>query len=201
VRLTELAIHKVSGKSKFDIAKATPVFGLLLKGKDPAITSQLADLSTNINWSDDKLQLSVRCAVSVEILDGESEIVLAEDIGEETRTNTAKAIGLEVMGLAYAKEDRPDAGNDGNAPIPGSDTDFQNGLIRLASYHAICNLLPKLDKRLLELGDAPAAARGVNEDATTPSSSSPGKLFCSNCGKAANTGDKFCTSCGTRLSR
>jgi hypothetical protein len=201
VRLTELAIHKVAGKSKFDIAKATPVFGLLLRGKDPGITSQLADLSTNINWSDDKLQVGVRCAVSVEIVDRKSDVVLAEDIGEETRTNTAKAIGLEVMGLAYAKADGQDTSNDGNTSIPGSDTDFQNGLIKLATYHAICNLLPKLDKRLLELGDPPAVERGLNEDATTASSSSPGKLFCSNCGKAANAGDKFCTSCGTRLSR
>ena len=201
VRLTELAIHKVAGKSKFDIAKATPVFGLLLGGKDPGIASKLADLSTNINWSDDKLQLSVRCAVSVEIVDRKGDIVLAEDIGEETRTNTAKAISLEVMGWAHAREERQDAGNDGNASILSSDTDFQNHLIQLASYRAICSLLPKLDKRLLELGDEPAVERGSNENVTPGSTSSPGGFFCSNCGKAANKDAKFCTSCGTRLSK
>jgi hypothetical protein len=201
VRLTELAIHKVAGKSKFDIAKATPVFGLLLRGKDPGITTKVADLSTNINWSDDKLQLSVRCAVSVEIVDRKGDIVLAEDIGIETRTNAARTIGLELMGLAYAKEDTQDMANDGNASIPSSETEFQNRLIQLASYRAICGLLPKLDKRLLELGDVPAVERALRENTTTGSTSSPAGFFCSNCGKAANADAKFCTSCGTRLNR
>jgi hypothetical protein len=201
VRLTELAIHQVGGKTKFNIGQATQVFGGLFKTKDLGIPSQFADLSTNINWCSDKVQISVRCAVSVEVVDATTDIVLAEDVGEETRTNTAKAIGLELVGLAYGKEDNQNADNNGNASTSGAGVDYQSRLIQLASYRAICNFLPKLDQKLLALADAPASEKPSNEEISTASTTSPQKLFCANCGKAASTGDKFCTSCGTRLSK
>jgi len=201
VRLTDLALHQTGGRTKFNIGQAAQTVGSLFKPKDIALPSQVADLCTNINWSNDKLQLSVRCAVSVEIIDTKSEAVLAEDIGEETCTNTAKAIGLALGAVVYGKEDGQNGNNDGNASISSMGADYQSRLIQLASYRAICGLLPKLDKRLLEWADSPASERGPNEDAPTISASPAGGFFCQNCGKAANTGEKFCTSCGTRLNR
>src|SRR5262249_21738125 len=115
VRLTDLAINQVGTKAKFNPGVAAQLLGGLLKAKESGMPSQLADLSTNINWSSDKLQLNVRCAVSVEILDAQSEVVLAEDIGQETRTNTGKAIGLELLGLTYGKGNNDNADNNGTA--------------------------------------------------------------------------------------
>ena len=201
VRLTELAIRPMGAKAKFNLGQATQAFGSLFKGKEAGVASQVADLSTNINWSSDKVQLSVRCAVSVEIVDTKGEIVLAEDIGQETITNTAKAISLALGAMVYGKEDGQNGSNDGNASVSGSCADYQSRLVQLATYHAMCGLLPKLDKRLLELADPPPSEGGLNLDAATASTSSSGGFFCQNCGKAANAGNKFCTSCGTRLSR
>src|SRR5206468_7850764 len=105
VRLTDLAIRQGCGNAKVNGGQVVQAIGGLFKVKDRGIAPQLTDLSTNVNWSSDKLQLSIRCAVSVEIVDAKSDAVLAEDIGEETRTNTAKAIGLELVGLVYGKKD------------------------------------------------------------------------------------------------
>ncbi|HTL55695.1 MAG TPA: zinc ribbon domain-containing protein [Candidatus Limnocylindrales bacterium] len=201
VRLTELTIRQIGGKATIDPGRVTQAFGTLFKGKDAVIASQVADLSTNINWSSDKVQLSVRCAVSVEIIDTKSDIVLAEDIGEETRTNTAKAISLALGALVYGKDDGQNGNNDGNPSTSGNCGDHQSRLVQLATYRAICNLLPQLDKRLLELADPPASERGLSEGGSTVSTLPPGAFFCANCGKASSTGDKFCTSCGTRLNR
>jgi hypothetical protein len=200
VRLTDLAINQVGNKAKFNPAVAVQVFGLF-RPKDSGMSSQLADLSTNINWSSDKLQLNIRCGVSVEILDAQSEIVLAEDIGEETLNNTAKAIGLELLGLAYGKGNKEGSDKNGNASLSGTSADYKCRLIQLASYRALCNLLPTLDTKLLQLSDAPAPKKEMNELANLSSTDSGGKLFCSNCGQSVNPGGKFCTHCGTQISK
>jgi len=200
VRLTDLRISQFGGKSKFDFGQAGRVFGSFFKGQS-GVPAQFTDLCTNINWSSDKVQLNVRCAVSVEIIDTESEVVLAEAIGEEARTNTAKAIGVELTGLVYGKGDQETTGNNGSASNCSTGADYQTLLVQLASYRAICNLLPTLDKKLTQLANSPPPGIEPSEAASTKATPASGKLFCSNCGEAVNPNDKFCIHCGARVKK
>jgi hypothetical protein len=162
--------------------------------KGASFPASIADLSTNMNWSDDKQQLSFRCAVSVEIIDAEDGAVLAEDIGDETCTNTAKAISLNLVGLVYGNGNmaHPQAGA---ATAPSSTpVDYKTRLVQLAAYHAICNLIPSLDPKLLELANVSSSGKAITED-----SHSGSPRFCPNCGKATGATDKFCTHCGERV--
>jgi hypothetical protein len=203
VRLSDLAINPAGNTTKFNPGMATQVIGSFFKAKDSGMPSQLVDLSTNVNWSSDKLKLNVHCAVSVEILDAQSEAVLAQDEGDETWTNTAKAIGLELLGVTYGKGDKGISDSSGSASLSGTGADYQVSLIKLASYRALCKLLPTLDTKLLELTDAPPQKKEANELATAtlfPTDSGE-KLFCSNCGRPVNPGNKFCTHCGTQINK
>jgi hypothetical protein len=197
VRLTELEIKPEAEKTKFDCGKAGQGILNLFnkgnnKGRNSDIASLITDLSTNVNWSSDKLQLRVHCMVSVEILDSETEIVLAQAEGEETRTNTAKAMGVELLGLAYGKEGtaNPDSGTTATSPI--TPIDYQTRIVQLADYHAICNLIPTLDPKLLEFTTFPPSRNEISQD-------SHASLFCPSCGKPVNSGDNFCTHCAGKL--
>jgi hypothetical protein len=201
VKLSDLGINPAGNTTKFNPGMATQVIGSLFKAKDSGIPSQFVDLSTNVNWSSDKLKLNVHCAVSVEILDAQSEAVLAQDVGDETCTNTAKAIGLELLGLTYGKGDKGSSDSSGSTSLAGTGADYQGRLIKLAAYRALCKLLPTLDTKLLEMTDAPAKKKEMNELVTISPTDSSEKLFCSNCGHPVNPGNKFCTHCGTQVSK
>jgi len=162
----------------------------LFKKKGSGISSPILDLSTNINWSSDKAEVGVRCEVSVEIIDAANDVVLAEDTGEETRTNTAKAMGLELLGSVYGKESMASPKAATASPSSAA-ADYKVGLVQLAAYRAICKFLPNLDKKLLTLVDEPVSGKEIT-DAGTPS-------FCRNCGKPVDSEDKFCTHCGRQL--
>jgi len=190
VRLTDLEIRPTTAKDKIDVGQVSQALGGLFKKKNSGIPSSFTDLSTNINWSSEKAQVSVRCEVSVEIIDAANGVVLAEETGEETRTNTAKAIGL-VLGSVYAKESvaGPSAGV--TTPASSAAADYKVSLVQLAAQRAICKFLPNLDKKLLTLVDEPVAGKEI----TDVGSSS----FCRTCGKPVGSEDKFCAYCGGKL--
>jgi NADH pyrophosphatase NudC (nudix superfamily) len=66
--------------------------------------------------------------------------------------------------------------------------------VQLAAYHAICNLIPSLDPKLLDLANALSPGKEITEDSHAASS-----RFCPNCGKTTGATDKFCTHCGERM--
>jgi hypothetical protein len=201
VRLSDLAIEPAKGTTKVNPGQLGKALEGFLK-KNSKIPSTVADISTNINWSNDIQKLSIRCAVLVEIIDAEDGGVLAQDIGEETCTNTAKAMSLNLLGLdcGTGNTDNPHTGATASPACTG--VNYQVRLVKLAAYRALCNLIPSLDSKLLSLPAAPssgpalAPGKEISEDRDSAS-----RLFCPNCGKSSGTGDRFCTHCGERVRR
>jgi hypothetical protein len=160
VRLSDLAIEQAKGTTKVNPGQLGKAIGGFLK-KNSKIPSTVADLSTNIIWSNDIQKLSIRCAVLVEIIDAENDEVLAQDIGEATCANTAKAMSLNLLGLGYGAGNTDNTG--ATASSTGAGVNYQARLVQRAAYKAICNLIPSLDQKLLSLSAAPASGTEISE--------------------------------------
>jgi hypothetical protein len=193
VRLTDLALEPANGTTKIKPGQLSQALGGLFK-KGSSILSSISDLSTNMNWSDNTEQLSFRCEVSVEIIDTEDGAVLGEDIGEAACTNTAREISLNLLGLAYGNGDKAPPEAAATKSPSSTPVDYKTRFVQLAAYHAICNLIPSLDPKLLELANARSSEKEIIEDSHPAS-----PRFCPNCGKATGGDDKFCTHCGKPL--
>jgi len=97
---------------------------------------------TKIDWSKDELQLSIRCAVSMNIIDSKTENVVAGGEGEVVRQDATKNINAELAGLTHNSSET-------------NTVNFQSRLIQLASYYALTNMIPQIDRLELALSSAP----------------------------------------------
>ncbi len=144
-----------------------------------------------MDFDSEKVEMRVDCGVDLRLVDPTTGTVLDAALSEYTRTDTASAFGVQVLGV----------GADASAEIEMSDDD--RGLIlRLALDDAVRKMLPTLDRKLLarsrDLQEAPATAATATPDAT-PASTSSAVAFCVKCGTQAAKDAAFCGGCGAKL--
>ena len=132
VMLNDLRVRQIGKNSTSDGSK--------LLGWLP-IKVNLNGKPTNIDWNSDETTMNVRCAVSVHVIQQPGGTVVGSDKGEVDRTDSTKKIKLDLLGLTSSK-----------AETITNTVSFEGRLIELASYYAISNMLPQLDKRLAGLG-------------------------------------------------
>tara|TARA_R110002126_G_scaffold120107_3_gene261177 strand:- start:9271 stop:10239 length:969 start_codon:yes stop_codon:yes gene_type:complete len=162
-----------------------------------------------VDIDNERLEMQVDCGVDLRLVDPSSGRVIDASFSEYTRTDTASAFGVQVMGV----------GANADADVEMSQND--RGLIlRLAFDDALRNMLPSLDRKLMERSqEIQAAARAeagdVTESATpggaqpataTPNASdgqdasdSPAGAFCTKCGTQSAAGHAFCANCGAKV--
>jgi len=146
-------------------------------------------LATNVNWEKSNQAMSIYCIVTLQIWDASNDNLLGDGRGEIKFTNSAKSINMQLPGVnSTSSETGPSSNQIG----------LEGRLIELASYCALTNSFPKLDKRLLQpRRSAPTAeTKTVNKESASTASG-----FCSNCGAKLEADDKFCPSCGKQVGK
>jgi curli biogenesis system outer membrane secretion channel CsgG len=162
-----------------------------------------------VDVDNERLEMRVDCGVDLRLVDPSTGSVLDAMFSEYTRTDTASAFGVQVLGV----------GANADADIEMNEDD--RGLIlRLAFDDALRKMLPTLDRKLMartrELqaaaGPQPAAAStggsdpgGAAQDvaaqhvADPAATDEPAGAFCTQCGTRSGAGDAFCGNCGARI--
>lgn len=94
---------------------------------------------TNVDWSKAETIMTISCAVSLRIVNVSSDTreVVAAGEGDVHQTDTTKNISMEMLGFTHSVGET-------NAVA------IKSGLIDLASYYALTNELPRLDRQLLK---------------------------------------------------
>ena len=111
---------------------------------------------TQVDWSKDNSKLSVRCSVSMNIVDSQTKDVLAGNEGDVIRNDTTKNINMELAGLT--------ANNGETNNLTTNTVNFENRLIRLASYYALTNMLTQIDRQELYLPSTPASGNSAKDE-------------------------------------
>jgi hypothetical protein len=109
------------------------------------------NFQASVNWSNDETEMSVHCSVSIQIIDSNSKAAIAGNEGEVNQEDTTRNIKTEIGGLTT------------NSGKTITDTvHFESGLVELASYYALTNMLPQLDAKLLQLQSLSSSTSGTN---------------------------------------
>jgi curli biogenesis system outer membrane secretion channel CsgG len=151
------------------------------------------------------IQITTEAGVDIRLVDPSSGAILTSNFSEYKRTDSASAIGVDILGAS--------ANADADIQI---DEDDKGKILRLALDDALRKTLPKLDKFLRNQpkkaatadAAAPATPRQPAAPANTalptqqPAAAAPAaqptaaKKFCGECGKEVAVGTKFCPHCG-----
>jgi len=124
--------------------------------------------------------LQVECGVDLRLVDPTTGAVLVADFSEFDRTDSASAMGLQILG----------GKTDSNASIELG-ADDQGRILRLALDDCLRKMLPRIDRALQQRAHGPAGADAIAAVDTAS--------FCSGCGTRLATGAQFCTGCGTKV--
>lgn len=200
--ITSLKISQTSAKKG---AAAADVFKTLvpkLAGKNK-IDPELAGLMT-ADWSKDEVVMNVECAISIQVMDKDSRLIVG-NTGVVSRERTTAAIRGELGGITFGNGITSSAGT---AQPSSLDLDFPSKLIELAAYESLKQSIAAIDRELLQrkavASKEPQFASQTSENkgsaaaGEAPSTGSKGK-FCGECGQSVGVGCKFCTACGKAL--
>lgn len=160
--------------------------------------------------------ITTECGVDIRVVNPTTGEVLVSSFSEYKKTDTAGALGLDILGAS--------ANADADLSI---DEDNKGKILRLALDDAVRKALPKLDKFLkseknvsTEAGAAAASAAGSDalptgtpavatqapanaSTAAKPAAAKPAvtaaKKFCPSCGMEVAAGAKFCPHDGAKI--
>jgi hypothetical protein len=202
-KLSNLSISQITDKKKAAIGQ---VFKNVLAKTGKFDGSPILDAALEADLSKDELQMTIQCAVSVQIRDQDG-ILLAGQTGEVVRKDTTRNIKAELAGIQFSSgATREPVSNSNDAATQL--VQFQSRVIELATFEALLLLLPDLDAKLAAGLTATSAASPETGPAETnpkaPSTeapTAPSAIFCPKCGGKAEGDANFCTKCGTKLSR
>ena len=139
---------KVRGVKYLVIGKITNYRVKTVKSKSGFGLAQVGDVIGGVDIKSDKTEISVECGVDVRIVDSTTGVGIAADFGEYKRTDTMKALGVDVLGANATAE--------GDVKL---NADNQGKILRLALDQAVRRMLPDLDRKLLRIQTQEAAAR------------------------------------------
>ena len=111
---------------------------------------------TKVDWSKDEVQMSVRCGVSMQIIDSSTKNVFSGMDGAVNKIDTTKNIHLELAGLTFGKTE--------TNIVTTNTISFESRLVQLASYYALTNMLPRLDGELAKLPVLAPKPKDVESD-------------------------------------
>lgn len=149
------------------------------------------------------VRITTEAGVDIRLVDPSSGEVVVSNFSEYSRTDSASAMGVDILG-ASAKAD---------ANIDVSEDD-KGKILRLALDDALRKSLPKIDRFVTSgqakqqaadtqspdtrsggIRSAPAGTVGAVDAAAQPAGE---RKFCSDCGKPMTASAKFCPSCGAQ---
>lgn len=182
------------------------VTNLRVKKEQKANGFGLANIGNVIGGADVKnkeITVTTECGVDIRLVNPTTGELLTSNFSEYKRTDSAKSMGLQVLGANAQSSASMDLSEDDKGKI-----------LRLALDDAVRKSLPKIDNFLrnqpARTADtaAPVNAPAVpvsNPPAAAAVTPTPGngavgaKRFCSECGTANGTESKFCAKCGHKL--
>jgi curli biogenesis system outer membrane secretion channel CsgG len=180
-KVTNLRVKSESKDSGLGLAKVGGLInagGFDYKKKDTTITTE--------------------AGVDIRLVDPTTGAILTSNFSEYKRTDTAGAIGVDILGAS--------ANSDANIQISEDD---KGKILRLALDDALRKSLPKIDKFLKNQSKksaasdsapaAPARPAAPSAESSTPAQPAAAKKFCSECGKEVPAGTKFCPHCGHKM--
>jgi curli biogenesis system outer membrane secretion channel CsgG len=191
-KVTNLRIKREKKGNNFGLATVTGAFnmgGADVKNTETVITTE--------------------CGVDLRLVDPSTGEFLTSNFSEFKRTDSAKSMGLSILG----------ANAESTADVDLSEDD-KGKILRLALDDTIRKMLPTIDRKLRDLppkatSDATAAPVNnppvnnpppVNQPANPPVASSDNtaqppaaKKFCPQCGHEVAAGIKFCPNCGAKV--
>jgi curli biogenesis system outer membrane secretion channel CsgG len=128
-----------------------------------------------LDITDRRKQITAECGVDIRLVDLSSGKILAAHFGEFERTDSAGAIGVNVIGVSV----RTDAGLK-------VDQDSQGKILRLALDDAFRKMLPQVDRHLVSVGAGGEPRKTAAK-------------FCSQCGGKLEPAAGFCSHCGAKV--
>ena len=99
------------------------------------------------DWRDKNSTIKVECGVDLRLVDPTTGAVAAAEFGEYTRTDSIRALGVQVLGGS--------AGTDANLQV---DEDSKGKILRLALDDGLRKMLPQVDRVLIARGERTAKA-------------------------------------------
>jgi len=90
-----------------------------------------------VDWTNTATTVNISCALSMQIIDSKSENLFAGANGGVNEGNTANNISMEIGGFTK------------NSDVTNEVT-IKSSLIVMASYNALTNMLPELDRKILK---------------------------------------------------
>lgn len=176
------------------------VTNLRIKREDKSRGFGLAQVGNLVGGADVQkkdVRITTEAGVDIRLVDPTTGEVVMSNFSEYKKTDSAGAIGVDILGAS--------ANADASIDI---DEDDKGKILRLALDDALRRSLKKIDRFLASRGDdedadadaapvrtAPANNAVGNTPAAAPAA---GKKFCAECGKQVAAGAKFCASCGAK---
>lgn len=163
--------------------------------------AQVGGLFGGADYKKTEIDITTSCGVDIRLVDPTTGEVKSSNFSEYKKTDSASAIGLDILG-ANAQADADIQLNEDN----------KGKILRLALDDAVKKSLPQIDKFLRSPENqskeaqavqpaTPAvpvvpAAPAVAQPAEPPAAT---KHFCPQCGKEVPAGVKFCPDCGAKV--
>ena len=158
VTLSDLQIQQQGRTSKTSGGDTVnKFFSDILNNKVKIPVPAFSGQSAAIDWSKDKTEMSVRCAVTVYIVDANTQNVVAGDEGIVDRKDTTKNISMTLAGFTASTGETNE--------VTTNTVHFESRLIQLATYYALTQMLPQLDGQLKQRQSLHATSTETNTSA------------------------------------
>jgi curli biogenesis system outer membrane secretion channel CsgG len=162
----------------------------------------------NSGFDQKKTRIKTECGVDIRLVDPSTGKIVASQFGEFTRTDSAGAMGISVLGIG--------ANSDADVSIEEDDA---GKILRLAFDDALRKMMPKIDQVIQQRGKAarspaarsapaakavaaPADDAGNDADAAAPApaaKAAPSNSAVEGAGGGDSAASKFCPECGTKV--
>lgn len=161
--------------------------------------AQVGGLFGGADYKKTEIDITTSCGVDIRLVNPTTGEVVVSNFSEFKKTDSASAIGLDILG-ASAEADADIQLNEDN----------KGKILRLALDDAVKKSLPQIDKFLRtpenQSAEAQPAAPVVPAAPVAPAApvvpaepSAAEKHFCPQCGKEVPAGVKFCPHCGAKV--
>jgi len=130
---------KVRGVDYLFVGKITNFRIKTEKTKSGFGLAQIGEVVGGVDVKSDKTVVTVDCGVDIRLVDPTTGSTIAAQFSEYKRTDTLKALGVDVLGASATAEGELDI-----------DEDNQGKILRLALDDALRKMLPMVDRKLLQ---------------------------------------------------